>query len=110
MMRVMMTSRSALLLAFADMFPAFALELLHIVVQPVEALFPELAVAVRKPGDFLQRRGDQPAWPALRIAPPLDEAGALEHLQVLRDCRQAHVERPRGPPPGGPPPRGGAGE
>jgi hypothetical protein len=31
--------------------------------------------------------------PPLRVGAPCDKAGALEHAKVLRDGRQAHVER-----------------
>jgi hypothetical protein len=34
----------------------------------------------------------EPAGAPLRLAALLDEAGALQHLEMLRDRRQAHVE------------------
>jgi len=40
----------------------------------------------------LQRRRLQPAGSPLRFAAAGDEARALEHFQVFRDGRQAHVE------------------
>ena len=37
--------------------------------------------------------GLEPAWSVLGIAAPADQAGALEHLEVLRDRLQCHLER-----------------
>jgi hypothetical protein len=43
-------------------------------------------------GSFLQRTRFQPAGAPLRRAAAPDQTGALQHLQVLGDGRQAHVE------------------
>src|SRR5215217_4037370 len=37
----------------------------------------------------------QPARPPLSLPAAHDQSGALEHLEVARDCRQAHRERLR---------------
>src|SRR3546814_8614249 len=66
------------------------LQLVEIVLQPVEALLPELPIALQPARGILQRRGIQPAGPPLRLAPATDEAGPLQHLQVLGNRRQAH--------------------
>jgi len=44
-------------------------------------------------GRDVEAVGLEPARPELPVAAARDEAGALEHLQVLGDRRQAHVER-----------------
>ena len=74
-------------------FFSFALQFLQVGLEPVEALLPDVAVALGPLGDFLERRRLDPARPPLRLAPARDQAGALEHPQVLRDGRHAHVER-----------------
>src|SRR3546814_15987641 len=44
------------------------LQLVEIVLQPVEALLPELPIALQPARGILQRRGIQPAGPPLRLA------------------------------------------
>src|SRR5215212_3567302 len=51
----------------------------------VEALLPEAAVGLEPLGRVTQRRTAQPRRAQLRRAATLDQAGALEHAQVLRD-------------------------
>ena len=46
-------------------------------------------------GDLLERRRLEPARAPLRLAASGDQAGALEHPEVLRDGRAAHRERRR---------------
>src|SRR5438105_3143242 len=60
------------------------LDFLQVLVQPVEALFPEPAVVLDPLGGVLQRRRLQPARPPLRFAAARDQPGALQHLQMLR--------------------------
>ena len=62
-------------------------------VQSVEAFFPESAVVIDPLGDVLERAGVEMAGPPLRVAAAGDQAGALEHFEVLGDRRHAHVER-----------------
>ena len=62
-------------------------------VQRVELLRPERSLRVQPPSRGAERRLRQPA---VRDAPFLhahDEAGLLEHFQVLRDRRRRHIER-----------------
>src|SRR4051794_942396 len=59
----------------------------------VEAVLPEGAVGLEPLGRVAQRRAAQARRPKLRAAPALDEAGALEHPQVLRDRLKGHRER-----------------
>src|SRR4051812_23612469 len=95
------------------------LKLFQVIIEPVEALFPELPVELDPRGGVLQRPRLQPARPPLRFAAAGDEPRALEHLQVLGNRRQGHVERlgqlvhrrlpPRQPPENRPPSRVGKG-
>src|SRR5688572_10687811 len=68
------------------------LNLLQIGVQPIESLFPEFAILLHPVGDRLERFWLQAARTPLRLAAASDEAGALEHLEVLGDRRKAHLE------------------
>src|SRR5215831_9722853 len=68
------------------------LELTQIVLQPVETLLPQLAVVLEPIVHVLERRGFNAAGPPLRLAATDDEAGALQHLQVLGYGWQAHFE------------------
>src|SRR5712691_6401489 len=70
-----------------------SLELVQVLVQPVVALLPELAVALDPLVGLLQRPGLEPGGPPLPLPPPRDQPRPLQHLQVLRDRRQAHLER-----------------
>src|SRR6266542_3634041 len=91
------------------------LELVQVLVQPVVALLPEAAVPLGPVGDLLEWPSLEPGGPPLPLPAPRDEPRPLEHLQVLRDRRQAHLERlrqlgdgglPRRQPPENRPPRG----
>lgn len=69
------------------------LELIEEGFEAVEPLFPEEAEAVEVGRGILERRRVQRARAPLRVAPAHDEPRLLEHLEVLRDRRLAHVER-----------------
>src|SRR5687767_6583376 len=69
------------------------LQFAEVILEAIEAALPEFAVVADPFVDGLQRPGGEPAWPPLSVAAAGDEARALEHLQVLRDCGHAHVER-----------------
>ena len=75
-----------LLLAF------FGLQLFQIVVEPIEALVEEAAVVFEPIVDVLERPRLDAARPPLRLAAARDQAGALQHLEMLGDRRQAHGE------------------
>src|SRR5262249_17508278 len=92
MTRVMTSSRCCMSVSTATSL-LLALQLLQVVLEPVEALFPEHAVVLQPVGCALQRARLEPAGAPLRLAPAGDEPGALQHLQVLGDRRQAHRER-----------------
>src|SRR5262245_54821262 len=68
------------------------LPLLQVVLQPVEACLPEPAIMREPVGGMAHRGGVEPARAPLRLAPARDQAGALEHLEVLGDAGKAHVE------------------
>ena len=61
--------------------------------ESIEALFPEATVLVKPVGGVFQGGGLQLARAPLRLAAARDQAGALQHLQMLGNRRQAHVER-----------------
>src|SRR5207302_1600736 len=63
-------------------------------VQPIEGLVPEPAITLQPVDGLLEGTCLETAGAPLRLAAACDEPGAFEHLQVLRDGGQAHVERP----------------
>src|SRR6516225_10041694 len=73
-------------------FLVLALQLPEVAVEPAEALFPVLPIELDPVGDALERVGLEPARAPLRLAAPLDQPGALEHLEMLGHRGQAHVE------------------
>src|SRR6187200_3064935 len=79
------------------MFPLLLLrfllfQFLQIVVEPVEACFPDMPVAFGALGHLLEGTSLQPARPPLRLASARNQARAFEHAEVLRDGGHAHVE------------------
>src|SRR3954469_2933082 len=60
---------------------------------PVEALLPEATVTPEPVRGVPQPGGLQSRGAELRAAPARDQAGALQHLQVLRHRLHAHGER-----------------
>src|SRR6266850_7160196 len=83
----------SLLLALNFLRLVLALQFLEVGVQPVEALLPVAPVVLDPFGHVLERSRLEPAGPPLRLAAPLDEAGALQHLEMLGDGGKADVER-----------------
>src|SRR6185312_6694871 len=69
------------------------LEFSEILIESIETLVPEPAVVLHPIRDLTQRLRGQAAWPPLRLAPPSDQSGALQDLQVLGHGGQGHVER-----------------
>jgi hypothetical protein len=68
---------------------------LQLVEQGVEALepaLPEPAVVFEPFGGFRERPCLEPPRPSLRVAAAGDQAGAFQHLEVLRDGGLAHRE------------------
>src|SRR5690606_8055371 len=64
---------------------------LQIGAETVKLFFPCGAVLFHPSGCFAQWFAIQAAGPPLRVATLADEAGLLEHLQVLGHGRQAHL-------------------
>src|SRR5205814_595064 len=64
-----------------------------VIVEAVEALGPRSSGVLGPGGGLREGLGLEATGPALRIAPALDQAGVLEHLQVTRDRGQADRER-----------------
>src|SRR6266446_8488990 len=69
------------------------LKAVQIFVQPIEAFFPEGSVPLDPIADVLERGSLESRWPPLSVAAARDEAGILQHSQVLGDGREAHPER-----------------
>src|SRR5688572_26137045 len=67
--------------------------LLQVGVEAFETRLPDVAVALGPVGHLLEWGRLDAARPPLRLAPARDQAGALQHPQVLGDRRHAHVER-----------------
>src|SRR5437667_3013290 len=81
-----------LLLALNFMRLVLALQFLEVAVKLVEALLPVTPVVLDPVGDVLERIGLQPAGPPLCLAAALDQARALEDLEVLGHGRKADLE------------------
>jgi hypothetical protein len=79
----LLTTMTLLLLRF---------HLLQVLVEPIEALLPQIPVARRPVGHFLERRRLDAAGPPLGFPPARDQARALEHAQMLGYRGQAHVK------------------
>src|SRR6266853_2253258 len=82
----------SLLLALNFLRLVLALQFLKVGTELVEALLPVAPVVLYPVGDVLERIRLEPARPPLRLAAALDQAGALEDLEVLGDGRKADVE------------------
>src|SRR5262245_64126923 len=95
-MRAITICRSGSFASFPAMPSSFlrgSLQRLQMGVEAIEALLPEPAEFVEPVGGPLQPRGLEPARPELRRAPARDDAGLLQHLEVLRDRGLAQIER-----------------
>src|ERR1700730_7337349 len=64
-------------------------------IETVEAVFPEVAIALGPIRNLPQRTRFQSTRSRLGRATARDEAGALQHLEMLGDRRLRHVERRR---------------
>src|SRR5438128_3403304 len=93
--RVMTSSRCAdatSALALAVIVLLARLQLAEIIVQAIEALLPEVAVVLQPVGGVLERPRLEPAGPPLGLAAARDQAGSLQHLEMLGHGRKAHLE------------------
>src|SRR5437867_12900715 len=99
--RVMTISRSDGVVTVSPLLPlsviahllSSSLDLVQVLVQPVVALFPEAPIPLGPLGDLPERPSLEPGGPPLPLPAPRDQPRPLEHLQVLRDGPQAHLER-----------------
>src|ERR1700730_2410838 len=106
MMRVMTSSRSpasAAVLVLAPKSVLLRFQLAEVIVQAIEAFFPEMPVVFQPIGGVLERTSFERAGSPLRLAAAVDQAGALQHLEVLGDRGKAHRERLRHLGGGNPP-------
>src|SRR5690606_12977221 len=71
----------------------FRLDLLQVDVQAIETLLPQAPVVLDPLRGGIQGLRLEPRRAPLAFAAAHDEPGALQHLEVLGDRRQAHVER-----------------
>jgi hypothetical protein len=68
------------------------LDLAQVIVQAVEAGFVYAAITLEPFVDVFKGARLQPARPPLRLASLRDQAGMLQHLQVLGNRRQAQLK------------------
>ena len=64
----------------------------QILCQSVELFFPERAVVLNPRGSVFHRLGNEPAAVHAAVNLPPEEAGGLEHAEMLGDGRQGHRE------------------
>src|SRR5262245_62540926 len=83
---------AALGFALAAILLLLRLQFAQVIVQAIETLLPETAIAFQPVVHLLQRTRFDAAGPPLRLAPAQDQAGALQHLEMLGDGGKAHVE------------------
>src|SRR5438034_9139535 len=76
----------------AAMFGLLGLKCAEVILQAIDALVPESAVLLHPSRDFAQRHRLESAGPPLRVATARDQAGALQHLQVLGNGGGRHFE------------------
>src|SRR5271167_3018956 len=91
--RVMTSSRSAKRAATSAVIAIFlltALQFAEIRVEAIKAVVPEAAVVIEPLGSVLEPLRLDPAGPPLRPTAARDQAGPLQHLQVLGDGGKAH--------------------
>src|ERR1700680_169990 len=97
-MRVMTSSRfsaSVMLpaLFLVSIFLLLRLQFAQVLVEAVEALFPETLIVLDPFRRVLERSRLEPARPPLCLAPARNQAGALQHLEMFGDRWEAHLER-----------------
>src|SRR5262249_58756936 len=80
-------------LSLAAAFVVLCLQFAQIVVEPVEAPLPELAVVLDPVGDLLERLGLQPAGAPLCVAATGDQPRLLPHPEMLGNRPKAPGER-----------------
>src|SRR5215469_12798906 len=91
-MRRMTSSAVAVAVSAAAILRVLGLQLAQIFVEPSKAFFPEAAVVLKPIGSVLERCRIELARPPLRPAATCNQAGSLQHLQVLGDGGEADVK------------------
>src|SRR5262249_36894224 len=76
--------------ALAALLLLLGLQLPRALLESNKAFSPNPRQALDQVPDLFQAPRLEPARPPLRLARARDQPGALEHLEVLRDGRQAH--------------------
>src|SRR5207247_10754420 len=79
-------------LSLAAMSLLLLLQFLQVVVKSIEPLLPVDAIALDPRIDLLERASLERRRPPLRLLATRHEARALEHLQMLADRGEAHLE------------------
>jgi hypothetical protein len=82
-----------LLLLSPDMFPLLVLKFAKVVLQTIESPMPQAAIVFQPGGHLLEGSRRNPARPPLGLAALRDQAGALEHSQMLGYGGKAYLER-----------------
>jgi hypothetical protein len=72
---------------------SLCLQLLYVIAQPIEPLFPDLPVVFGPIGYFFQWIRLDSTSPPLRIPPLRDQPRAFQHAKVLRHGRHTHIKR-----------------
>jgi len=75
------------------MFLLLRFQRLQVALKPIEASFPDVAIAFGPFSHLLEGAGVDPTRSPLRLAPARNEARTLEHSKVFRNRGHAHVER-----------------
>jgi hypothetical protein len=69
------------------------LDVSQVLLELFEPVLPHLSVSPDPLDRVVERRGLQAAGPVLGVLPSCDQPRALQHLQVLGNRLEAHVER-----------------
>src|ERR1700741_4683820 len=79
--------------ALASMALLLSLQLLEVTIEAGKSLLPVAPVTLGPLRHLLQRPGLQLARPRLAAAAATDESSALEHFEMLGNCRLTHGKR-----------------
>ena len=91
---VVLTAKVSLFAAaLTGIFRLLRLEFLEVAIEPVEAAFPDLPIALGPFDNVLERRGLESAWSELGFASARDEPRTFEHTEMLGDRGHGHLER-----------------
>src|SRR5258708_15962091 len=97
--RVMTSSRFSASVAIAaalflvSIFLLLRLQFAQVLVEAIQTLFPEAPIVFDPFGRILQRSCSELTRPPLRFAPPRDQPGAFQHLEMFGERGKANLER-----------------